>query len=200
MKLTVPPDAPNYPTILHALEDVARRTPDRVALICEDRSLTFSQHKRAIAGFARRLQGLGVEGERVAVLMTNCLEMPVCILGAMAAHAYVAPMNPNYSDSEMEPLLRDAGPKVIVTLREFYPRASKVAAAMGIPHVLIAGEGEDTVDSWIASAPEDLPHPLPQPDDFAMMFFTNVSYGARTKAYTIWPLSAFRCFATKQHD
>ena len=33
--------------------------------------------------------------------MTNCLEMPVCILGAMAAHAYVAPMNPNYSDSEI---------------------------------------------------------------------------------------------------
>ena len=42
------------------------------------------------------------DGERVAVLMTNCLEMPVCILGAMAAHAYVAPMNPNYSDSELD--------------------------------------------------------------------------------------------------
>src|SRR4026207_56826 len=107
MKLTIPDDAPNYPTILHALEDVARRTPDRQALVCEDRSLTFSQHKRAICGFARQLQKLGVEGERVAVLMTNCLEMPVCILGAMAAHAYVAPMNPNYSDSELTPLLQD---------------------------------------------------------------------------------------------
>src|SRR5215510_7401649 len=140
MKLTVPADAPNYPTILHALEDVARRTPDRLALVCEDRALTFAEHKKAISGFARRLQKIGVNGERVAILMTNCLEMPVCILGAMAARGYVAPMNPNYSDSELVPLLKDTIPKVIVTLPEFYPRLSKVATAMGIPHVVVAGE------------------------------------------------------------
>ena len=140
MKLTVPRDAPDYPTILHALEDVARRTPDRLALVCEDRSLTFSQHKKAIAGLARRLQKLQVEGERIAVLMTNCLEMPVCILGAMAAHAYAAPMNPNYSDSELAPLLKDASPKVLVTLREFFPGVSKAAEALGVEHILIAGE------------------------------------------------------------
>src|SRR5215468_10932767 len=127
VKLTVPADAPNYPTILHALQDVARRTPDRQALICEDRRLTFAQHRDAISGFARRLLKIGVEGERVAVLMTNCLEMPVCILGAMAARAYVVPMNPNYSDSELTPLLKDTTPKVIVTLPEFYARLSKFA-------------------------------------------------------------------------
>ena len=150
MKLTVPTDAPSYPTILHALEDVVRRTPDRQALICEERNLTFAQHKSAISGFANRLQKIGVEGERVAILMTNCLEMPVCILGAMAAHAYVAPMNPNYSDSELTPLLKDTTPKVIVTLPEFYDRLSRFAAAMGIPHVLVAGEGSNTIASWIA--------------------------------------------------
>jgi long-chain acyl-CoA synthetase len=124
VKLTVPADAPNYPTILHALEDVARRTPHRQALICEDRSLTFAQHKQAISGFAGRLQKIGAEGERVAILMANCLEMPVCILAAMAARAYVVPMNPNYSDSEMTPLLKDADPKIIVTRPEFYARLS----------------------------------------------------------------------------
>src|SRR6186997_3526398 len=98
-----------------------------MALICEDRSLTFSQHKKAISGFARMLREIGVEGERVAILMTNCLEMPVCVLGAMAAHAYVAPMNPNYSESELRPLMKDTSPKVIVTLPDFYPRLSKVA-------------------------------------------------------------------------
>src|SRR5688572_13461086 len=149
VKLTVPPDAPSYPTILHALEDVVRRTPDRLALICEDRSLTFAQHMRAISGFARRLRQIGVDGERVAVLMTNCLEMPVCILGAMAAHAYVAPMNPNYSDSELEPLLKDASPKVIVTMREFYDRVKRIAESMGVAHVLVAGEGTETIGGWM---------------------------------------------------
>lgn len=177
MKLTVPADAPDYPTILHALEDVVRRTPDRVALICEDRRLTFAEHKAAVSGFARRLQRIGVEGERVAVLMTNCLEMPVCILGAMAAHAYVAPMNPNYSDSELIPLLKDTTPKVIVTLPEFHERLSRVAAEMGIAQVLVVGEGTETIPSWIGEGSEGLPKPLPAADDFAMMFFTGGTTG-----------------------
>ncbi len=177
MKLTVPADAPNYPTILHALEDVARRTPDRTALICEDRSVTFAEHRRAAAGVARRLQQIGVEGERVAILMTNCLEFPMCVLGAMAARAYVAPMNPNYTDSELIPLLQDADPKVIVTLPEFFTRVSKVAEQTGVRHVLVVGEGADTVASWIREGEAGLPHPLPDADDFAMMFFTGGTTG-----------------------
>src|SRR5262245_33262302 len=177
VKLTIPADAPNYPTILHALEDVVRRTPHRVALICEDRSVTFAEHKDAISGFARRLQKIGVEGERVAILMTNCLEMPVCILGAMAARAYIVPMNPNYSDSELTPLLKDADPKVIVTQPEFYPRLSKVAATMGIPQVLVIGEGANTIESWIREGTEGLPQPLPNADDYAMMFCTGGTTG-----------------------
>ena len=177
VKLTVPANAPDYPTILHALEDVVRRTPDRLALICEDRRLTFAEHKAAIAGFARRLQRVGVEGERVAVLMTNCLEMPVCILGAMAARAYVAPMNPNYSDSELIPLLKDTAPKIMVTLPEFQERLSRVAAEMGISEIIVVREGAETIPSWIDEGREGLPHPLPHADDFAMMFFTGGTTG-----------------------
>jgi long-chain acyl-CoA synthetase len=177
VKLTVPPNAPNYPTILHALQDVARRTPNRHALICEDRSLTFLQHRDAVAGFARQLRKLGADGERVAVLMTNCLEMPVCILGAMAAHAYVVPMNPNYSDAELTPLLKDADPKIIVTLPEFYPRLSKVADAMGIAQIVVAAEGSNTIESWLREGAEGLPQPLPNADDYAMMFCTGGTTG-----------------------
>jgi long-chain acyl-CoA synthetase len=177
MTLTVPANAPNYPTILHALEDVARRTPDRTALICEDRQVTFAEHLRAVAGVARRLQQIGVQGERVAILMTNCLEFPMAILGAMAAHAYVAPMNPNYTDSELLPLLKDADPKVIVTLPEFLPRVSKAAEQIGVRHVLVVGEGSDTVASWIGEGAAGLPQPLPDPDDHAMMFFTGGTTG-----------------------
>jgi long-chain acyl-CoA synthetase len=191
------------------LQDVARRTPHRAALICEDRSLTFAQHKGAISGFARRLQKYGVAGERVAVLMTNCLEMPVCILGAMAAHAYVAPMNPNYSDSELTPLLKDTTPKVIVTLPEFHARLSKVAAAMGIPHVLVVGEGSHTIESiesWASEGSGGLPQPLPNAGDHAMMFFTGgttgLPKGAEHRHHHIMAFCRLEAafFSTMQYD
>jgi long-chain acyl-CoA synthetase len=132
---------------------------------------------KAIAGIAPRLQKFGAAGERVAVLMTNCLEMPISILGAMAAHAYVAPMNPNYSDRELEPLLKDASPKVIVTLPQFHARVSRFAENLGVPHVLVAGEAGDTVEQWIEEGREGLPQPLPQSEDHAMMFFTGGTTG-----------------------
>ena len=71
-------------------------------------------------------------------------------------------MNPNYSDSELTPLLKDTTPKVIVTLLEFYARLSKVAATIGISHVVVAGEageGSNTIASWISEGSEGLPQP-----------------------------------------
>lgn len=177
MKLSIPADAPDYPTILHALESVAQRTPDRLALICEDRKLTFSEYRRAIAGLARRLQQLGASGERAAILMPNCLEMPIAVLASMTAHAYVAPMNPNYSDRELEPLLKDASPKLVITTPEFRERVERFARAMGIPHVLVAGEGSNSVESWLAEGVNRLPEPLPGANDQAMMFFTGGTTG-----------------------
>src|SRR5262249_7299285 len=99
------------------------------------------------------------------------------ILGAMAAHAYAAPMNPNYSDSELMPLLMDTTPKVIVTLPEFHARLSKIAEAMGIPHVLVVCEKSNTIESWISAGSEGLPQPLPNAGDHAMMFFTGGTTG-----------------------
>jgi long-chain acyl-CoA synthetase len=154
-----------------------KRTPSRLALICEDRALTFAQYEKAIAGMARRLQKIGAAGERVAVLMTNSLETPIVILGAMAAHAYVAPMNPNYSDRELEPLLKDASPKVIVTLPEFQARVSRFAASLGVPHVIVVGEAGNTVDQWIEEGSSGLPQPLPNREDEAMMFFSGGTTG-----------------------
>jgi long-chain acyl-CoA synthetase len=173
--LKVAVDAPDYPTILDALEAVAARTPDRAALICEERSLTFREHARAVAGLARRLAEFKVADERVAVLMSNCLEMPACVLGAMAAHAYVAPMNPNYSDRELEILLRDTAPRLILTHPQFEERARKFAGELG-SQTLVVG-ADDTLASWIAAGEGGIPRPLPSPDDDAMMFFTGGTTG-----------------------
>src|SRR5262249_26350446 len=57
------------------------------------------------------------------------------------------------------------------------PWLSKVAAAMNIPHVLVAGEGSNTIPSWINEGSEGLPQPLPKADDYAMMFFTGGTTG-----------------------
>ena len=53
-EFTVPDDAPDYPTLIHALDAAADRIPDRVTLIVDDRQLTFAQYRRAVGGMTTR--------------------------------------------------------------------------------------------------------------------------------------------------
>ena len=175
--LKIPDEAPDYPTIIHALDAVAKRVPERTALICEDQSLTYRQYHQAISGLAKRLKALISKGDRIAIVMTNCAEMPIAILATMAAGGYVAPMNPNYSDRELGPLLKDAEPTVILTIPEFHDRARHFASEIGVKHVYALGQGIHTVEAWIEDGRGGLPQPLPDPDDYATMFFTGGTTG-----------------------
>jgi len=85
-------------------------------------------------------------------------------------------MNPNYSDRELEPLLKDAAPKVILTLPEFRDRATKFASVLG-SQVITIGEAGNTVGAWMQDGRAGLPTPLPGKDDYAMMFFTGGTTG-----------------------
>src|SRR5689334_12732596 len=106
-KYTLDPRYRVQPTIVHALDDAANRRPDHTALIVQDRRLTYRQYRAAAAGMARHFQSLGARGQAVAICMGNGLEAAVAIHGAMAAGALAAPINPNYTPSELKPLLAD---------------------------------------------------------------------------------------------
>jgi long-chain acyl-CoA synthetase len=193
--LKTPEKAPDHPTIIHTLDATAKRIPDRTALICEDRSLTYREYHQAVSGLAKRLKILIEKGDRIAIVMTNCLEMPTAILATMAAGGYVAPMNPNYSDRELGPLLKDAAPTVILTIPEFHDRAGKFAEELGVKHVYALGQGQHTIDYWIEDGRGGLPLPLPSPEDKATMFFTGGTTGMPKGAEHLHSTIAAACRA-----
>ena len=110
----IDPALPRHESIVHALIDAARRAPDRTALICRDRSITYDQYACAAAGLACKLSTLGVAGSRGVVLMANGIEQAVAFMGIMGARGQKSSMNPNYTERELVPMLKDADPAVIV--------------------------------------------------------------------------------------
>ena len=175
--MKIDPDLPNYPTIVHALEFAAGHVPDRTALVCEDRGITFAQYARAAGGLGRRLRELGAQDGRVAILMSNSIEMSVACLGGMASGAQIAPMNPAYTDRELAPLLTDTDPTVILCDAALEQRARTQAEELGIPHVVVLGPGGTEIGQWIDDPEITLPEPLPGPDDPSAMFFTGGTTG-----------------------
>jgi long-chain acyl-CoA synthetase len=102
------------PTVVHMLADAAARTPDAEAVVCGADRLTYCEFARCVAGLARELVAKGVRGGRVALLMENSIDIVVAMFAAQAAGAQVVPLNPAYTSSELEPILRDADPAVVL--------------------------------------------------------------------------------------
>ena len=166
---------PDYPTIVHALAFAGTERPEAPGLICGETELTYGQYANAVSALAHRLEARGVAGQCVAYLMRNGADMVVALMAGMAARAQVAPLNPTYTDRELEPLLRDVDPVLIVTDPEFATLAHRFASAMGVAEVLVVGNGKLTLAALLAQPPRPLP--LPQPDDRCAMFFTGGTTG-----------------------
>lgn len=104
-----------WPSVVHMLDDAARRSPDATALVCEDDVLTYREYAACAAGFALELKAAGIgTGSRVVLLMINSADIAIATFGVQAAGAQVVPLNPGYSASELAPLLEDAAPDAIV--------------------------------------------------------------------------------------
>jgi long-chain acyl-CoA synthetase len=168
-----------YPTLIHALADAAKRNPNAPGLVCQDRQLSYSEYVQAVGALARQFGGFGANGhlagERIAFVMPNSLEACVGMLAGMASRAQISPLNPFYTDAELEPLIRDVAPCVLVCDATTAGRVRALAARLDIKHDVQLGEGGVTADELLARPKGELP--LPRRDDLCAIFFTGGTTG-----------------------
>jgi amino acid adenylation domain-containing protein len=99
-------------------ERQAALTPDAVAIVCEERQLTYAQLNRRANDLARRLRSLGVGPDRLIALRTErSMEMIVGILGILKAGCAYLPLDPAYPKERVAFMLRDSHASVLVTQR-----------------------------------------------------------------------------------
>ena len=93
----------------------ARKTPNRLAVVCGDRKLTFEELDRRAAGLARHLRSRGVAEEvRVGLLLERSVDSLVGILGAWKAGGVYVPLDPDLPAERLSTMLRDAEVRALV--------------------------------------------------------------------------------------
>jgi long-chain acyl-CoA synthetase len=125
----VPPTLGPYPrrTLLDYLGDAAREHPGTPALLFKGARVSFAELERASDACASAFAALGIRrGDRVALLLPNCPQFLIAELGAWKLGAIVAPLNPTYTESELEGPLKEHAIGTIVTLTRFYERVKHV--------------------------------------------------------------------------
>jgi len=97
------------------LEDSARRTPAKTALVCGERRLTYAQLEQSCNRLARALIAGGVErGDRVAVHLENSVEAVVSIFAILKAGAVVVMVNPATKPDKLTYLLNHARAHTVI--------------------------------------------------------------------------------------
>ncbi|WP_145133819.1 MULTISPECIES: amino acid adenylation domain-containing protein, partial [unclassified Pseudomonas] len=87
-----------------------------VALVCEDRQLSYRQLNRRANHLARQLLELGVQpDQRVAICAERSLEMIVGLLGVLKAGAAYVPIDPAHPAERMAFMLQDSQPQALLT-------------------------------------------------------------------------------------
>ena len=166
---------PVHATVVHILADAAQRAPGAEALVCGERRLGYDEYASCVAGFARELRGLGARGERVATVLGNSIEACVAAYGALAAGAQHVPLNPLYSPRELEFMLHDAAPRVLIVDAALEAGVAPLAAAAGVAHVIVVGQGRRLLDAWRADGIGL--GDLPDRDDLALLQYTGGTSG-----------------------
>lgn len=104
-------------SIVEAVAEHARRTPERVAILFEGATITYGQLYADVERFARGLRTAGLaSGDCVGMFLENRPEFAVAYLGAHLAGAVVTLINTAYRQVELSHILTDAGVRFCVTV------------------------------------------------------------------------------------
>jgi long-chain acyl-CoA synthetase len=135
----VPPSLQPYPdkTLLDYLSALARDHGPKPALLFKGAEVSYGQLEHETDAFAAALAALGVgKGDRVALILPNSPQFLVAEIGAWKAGAIVCPVNPTYTERELENALKANGATTVVTLTTFYDRLKAVQPRTAVRKVV----------------------------------------------------------------
>ena len=154
------------------LRDSAHRFPDRLALVCGERRLTYAEvYARAasLAG-ALRAQGLG-RGDRVVLFLENSPETVIALFAVLQAGGVFSVVNPGTKLDKLAYILNNCTARAILTEPRLAPLATE--AAKGAPSVAFT-----LAAPFEAAAADAAPAAPPGIDlDLAMIVYTSGSTG-----------------------
>jgi len=155
-------------TLRDLFEQQARRTPDAVAVLGEQGSISYAQLDGTADLIAARLAGEGVTSESVvAVLAERSAELVTALLGVIKAGAAYLPLDPEYPPERLAYMLADSGARVVLAQRHF----GGLLAEPGPPVLYL-----DDAPGWPASA-ADGDRAAAAADSAAYLIYTSGSTG-----------------------
>ncbi|KVC86523.1 non-ribosomal peptide synthetase [Burkholderia ubonensis] len=155
---------------LHRLfEQQAERTPDAVAAVHDDASLTYAELNLRANRLAHHLIALGVAPDSlVGVAMERSLDMIVALLAILKAGGAYVPVDPDYPAERVRFMIDNAQLRWLLTQQHLLPALPDTDARL----IVVDRDAHE-----FAAAPASNPAPALSGDNLAYMIYTSGSTG-----------------------
>lgn len=113
-------DYPKEKTISQLFEEQVERTPDNIAVVFEDKKLTYKELNEKSNSLAHYLRNSGISrNDIVGIMMNRSLEMIVSILAVLKSGACYIPIDPDYPQDRITYMLDNSNSKYLLTFKNF---------------------------------------------------------------------------------
>ncbi len=139
-------DAQAYGSVVEMLEDAMQRYAEKPAFRCFGQTLTYADTDRLSRAFAAYLQHelKSGKGDRIAVMLPNIPAFPLAMIGIVRAGAAQVNINPLCTPRELEQLLNDAAPDIIVIFNGVSATLAEIIDRTSVKQVIAVGLGDGT--------------------------------------------------------
>jgi amino acid adenylation domain-containing protein len=144
------------------------RSPEAIALVSEDRTLTYAEVSRQADRMARSLRELGVgPGVIVAVSLERSVDSLLSILAILKAGGAYLPIEPEWPEQRRQHIIQASAAHVLITDRDVHSLETE-----GLLHILKPNELSSNNVSDLTAIPGHA-----RPDSLAYVLYTSGSTG-----------------------
>ncbi|MBL0686188.1 AMP-binding protein, partial [Aquimarina mytili] len=162
---------PEYDSVLDIFDAQVSQSPDRIAVVHRDDTLTYGDLSRQVAQMSSYLlttKGVELE-ERVGIMLDRESFLIPTIYGVLKSGCAYVPIDPKLPSARVKAILKDAGIRVLVTRGEYITET-------------VLDEGIEVVDlnkevTTISESPVLETYPNVSSDNLAYLIYTSGSTG-----------------------
>lgn len=187
----IKPIDPSVTLVHHFLERSARLYPDKAAIVHGKTRVTYSEINIRADNLARHLLSMGVQkGDRIALLMENCVEYVISYYGIMKAGAVAAPLNSDLKPEGLRYAIDDLEARILISSSRFSKLITgSDSGIFGLTHLILKSSHQPPAASrqppvlsfdLVVSSPRSAlrtPHSALLSSDLASIIYTSGSTG-----------------------
>ncbi len=143
-------DANKYRSLGQYFDECINKFRHRPGFVSIGTEMSNDRLDRLVSAFAAWLQSQGVKkGDRVAIMLPNTFQYPVCLFAVLKLGAVVVNINPLYTARELAHALNDSGAETIIVMETFAKTLQEAMAGSKLKRVVLTQIGDLLSDGVI---------------------------------------------------